>query len=346
MKNKFDYVIVTHLPAFYKTNLYNELAKKLSIFVVFIASKSSQRTNDFINLNCNFEYIILNEGNLEERRILTSIKKLKTIMETYSYKEILIGGWDLYEFWWWLIFTNPKSKNSLVLESTIIESKTTGLGAFLKRLFLLRISKAFASGNLHVALLKELKFGDNIIVTRGVGLINRSNINNFERTEYQHRFLFLGRLSVEKNLHMLISVFNLLPNHFLTIVGQGPLRAELDSLANSNIKFFDHVDNNNIQILFSNQDFLILPSLREPWGLVIEESLYYRVPVIVSKNCGASELVYHGINGYIFDPTNSTDLLKIIQSITQQDFVKLIETIVVSDFDKREKQQVESYCIK
>lgn len=44
----YDYLIVTHIPAFYKINLYNELSKKLKIFVVFIASNTDEkRADDF-----------------------------------------------------------------------------------------------------------------------------------------------------------------------------------------------------------------------------------------------------------------------------------------------------------
>jgi len=339
----FDYVIVTHLPAFYKTNLYNELSKKLRIFVIFVASQSSQRTKDFVNLNCLFDYMILNEGNFEDRNPFQSILKLRKVIKKLKFKKLLVNGWDLSEFWW-LIFTNKKEKNGLVLESTIFESKANGLKGFIKSFFLSRISTVFASGKLHVDLLKKMNFSGEMKITRGVGIINKVE-RQFSRVEkkYQKRFLFLGRLAPEKNLKMLVSVFNDLPTHCLSIVGSGPLKLELKAFANDNIRFLDHIENQQLQEVFNNHDFLILPSLQEPWGLVVEEALYFGVPVMVSKNCGASELIKNGVNGFIFDPDGAKDVKGVISNITPTLFKKMVTNFECSALFEKDQLQVSVY---
>ena len=78
----YDYVIVTHIPAFYKVNLYNELAKKLKILVVFIASNTNEkRADDFITLEkASFEYEVLFDGNFQDRDVFKNIKKLKAML--------------------------------------------------------------------------------------------------------------------------------------------------------------------------------------------------------------------------------------------------------------------------
>ena len=38
--------------------------------------------------------------------------------------------------------------------------------------------------------------------------------------------------------------------------------------------------------MYAEYDILILPSLSEPWGLVVEEALYYGMPVIISDRVG------------------------------------------------------------
>ena len=67
----YDYLIVTHIANFYKVNLYNQLAKKLKILVVFTASNTNEkRANDFIALaNSHFEYRLLYEGDYEDRDV-------------------------------------------------------------------------------------------------------------------------------------------------------------------------------------------------------------------------------------------------------------------------------------
>lgn len=132
----YDYVIVTHIPAFYKVNLYNQLAKKLNIFVVFLASNTNEkRADDFVGLdNVSFEYQVLFSGNLQQRNSSANIKRLRSILKSIQYKRILVSGWDLSEFWY-VIFANRKNKNCLALESTINESKATGIQALIKKYF-------------------------------------------------------------------------------------------------------------------------------------------------------------------------------------------------------------------
>ena len=95
----------------------------------------------------------------------------------------------------------------MVLESTINESKTTGLSGFIKRVFLSRIYKVFASGSLHLALLKELNFKRNIKITQGVGIINKPMVEH-KRVECGKKFLYVGRLSEIKNLEQIVHIFN------------------------------------------------------------------------------------------------------------------------------------------
>jgi len=311
----YDFVIVTHLPAFYKTNLYNAISKKLNIYVIFIASGSAQRTKDFVSLKCDFDYVVIKEGFFENRSIFPSVIKLTKIIRGLNFQRIVVGGWDLLEFWWIVLLSTTK-KNCLTLESTVFESNVAGFRGRVKKIFLSRIDTVFASGDLHVDLLKKLNFSGNIRVTRGVGIINKPAIKSgFSKKEFDHRYLYMGRLSTEKNLHMLVSTFNELPSCSLTIIGSGPLKDDLEKLASKNISFEKHIDNKEIQEIYFNHDFLILPSVREPWGLVVEEALFFGVPVIVSNKCGASELIEQGVNGYLFDSSIDGELKRIIKKI-------------------------------
>lgn len=342
----YDYIIVTHIPAFYKVNLYNELAKKLKILVVFIASNTNEkRADDFTTLeNTNFSYEVLNSGDFQSRDVKSNIKKLKIILKNNQYKRLLLSGWDLKEFWYLVMFY-PKSKNCLALESTILESTPIGIKGWIKKVFLSRISTVFASGNLHVELLKALSFKGDIKITKGVGIINKPIFEKLKK-EYQKRFLYVGRLSSVKNLETLIRAFNDLPIHHLTIIGDGEEKEYLQSIANQNISFKQPIENIKLQIEFLNHDIFILPSISEPWGLVVEEALYFGLPVMVSKNCGSVELVKSGVNGYIFEPMDIKEIKRLILSIDDVVYQELIEGVSEFSVDEKDLGQVLSYDIK
>jgi glycosyltransferase involved in cell wall biosynthesis len=60
---------------------------------------------------------------------------------------------------------------------------------------------------------------------------------------------------------------------------------------------------------FAFAECFVLPSSREPWGLVVNEAMASGLPVIVSDRCGCAEdLVANGTNGYLFDPANDEEL--------------------------------------
>ena len=52
----YDKIFVTNLPSFYKLNLYNAIAERKKIFVVFTGDTAGDRNKDFFNGEMNFEY--------------------------------------------------------------------------------------------------------------------------------------------------------------------------------------------------------------------------------------------------------------------------------------------------
>ncbi|OUR72759.1 glycosyl transferase [Methylophaga sp. 41_12_T18] len=341
----YDYIIITHIPAFYKVNLYNEMSKKLKLHVVFIASETTEkRATDFINTKpISFSYEILDKGSFQHRSKLRNIRKLRAILLSTPTKRVLVSGWDLVEFWY-LVCSNVKKKNYLALESTIFESRTDGVRGWIKKLFLSRVSGVFASGLLHKQLLLALSFKGNIYITQGVGVINKPKFSPVIRL-YKKKYLYVGRLSEEKNLTYLVQTFNELDDVELTIVGTGPLKEKLENLAKQNIYFHGQVDNAQLKSFYMENDFLILPSLREPWGLVVEEALYFGLPVVISNKCGASELIKDGVNGLIFDPEVPSSLKVIINEQTIDSYSGLSSINDSVSIKIKDERQVKSYAL-
>jgi glycosyltransferase involved in cell wall biosynthesis len=359
MTKIYDYVFVTHLPAFYKINLYNKLAERLSILVIFISGSSTIRTQDFVQAQCAFPHIIVNERPFELRPKFKSCVKFIKILKQLQFKKIILGGWDLPEFWmaWGML---PKEKLAMAVESSIHESTITGPKFWLKKIFVTKMSIAYVSGIFQKTLVEQLNVNQVTVVTGGVGLINPPIIQDEASEgikEFKGRFLYLGRLSEEKNIALLIHLFGQkLKAYHLTIVGKGPLedalQAEIKNNNMNNISIQVHVPNSKINELFSCHDVLILPSRHEPWGLVVEEGLAYGLPVIVSDKVGCyPELVKDKVNGYVFKLYNN-DLEKSALQLTQaciwvaQNYESLVENIAqypMFNWSRREQKQVAAY---
>jgi len=340
---RYDLVFITHLPSFYKVNLYNELARRMKVFVIFVASSSAIRTRDFVGSDMKFDCALLHEGDFESRPKAATLFKLVRLLAQLDYRKVVVGGWDLPEFWA-TVLTSPRSKNAVAVESTIVEGASSGLRLKVKELFISRIGTAFPSGRLHQKLLDSFGFSGKSHFTRGVGIFNRDGAPAAGR-EFSSNFLYVGRLAPEKNLALLVAAFNAMPGVKLTIVGSGPLEGELKSAASPNVTFRSHVPNEEIAGVYRSHDVFILPSLVEPWGLVVDEALYYGLPVIVSTNVGChTELVQHGVNGLVFDPCSKEALIEAVRSVAHPELnAKMRRNVSLIDFAMRDEEQLLAY---
>jgi len=288
----YDLVFVTHIPVFYKVNLYNEINKNKNIFVIFVSNgTASKRSDDFLTLEkADFPYKVLSDVEFENRKKIKTLIKIQFILSKLKYKKIVFSGWDLIEFWY-ICFISPRSKNALALESTVYESSTTGIKGVVKKLFLSRVSKIYASGSLHKELLDRLYYKGEVVITKGVGIIRKPAVTLKRDSKINNRIIYLGRLSPEKNIDFLIRAINRLPWLNLDIYGTGPQEQDLKDIADHNISFNGTIPNSELENVFLKADFLILPSKSEPWGLVVEEAIFFGLPVLVSDRCGVVELL-------------------------------------------------------
>jgi glycosyltransferase involved in cell wall biosynthesis len=131
-------------------------------------------------------------------------------------------------------------------------------------------------------------------------------------------FLYVGRLAPEKNVGVLLRAFaryrSMGGTWPLVLVGDGPERGALelqchDSGLGSQVTFAGLRTTRETIFFYSFAGCFVLPSSREPWGLVVNEAMASGLPVIVSNRCGCAEdLVQPGRNGYLFDPSSEAEL--------------------------------------
>ena len=130
----------------------------------------------------------------------------------------------------------------------------------------------------------------------------RPPARDWRRSDAETRFLFVGRLIERKGLEVLLRAFERFAGGELWIAGDGPLAeaAEAAATADPRIRMLGHVDGEELPALYADVDALIVPSLYEPWGLVVHEGLGNGLPVIASDQVAAADdLVESGVNGYV-----------------------------------------------
>jgi glycosyltransferase involved in cell wall biosynthesis len=125
------------------------------------------------------------------------------------------------------------------------------------------------------------------------------------------RYLYVGRLAREKGLEDLFAAFCIVlkskPEACLDLVGSGPLTQSLQQRVREmklekSVSFLGSKDLDEISGLLMKSAALVLPSYSEPWGVVINESMSYGCPVVVSNACGCvPDLVLKDRTGYAFE---------------------------------------------
>jgi glycosyltransferase involved in cell wall biosynthesis len=129
-------------------------------------------------------------------------------------------------------------------------------------------------------------------------------------------FLCVSRFIPKKNLQRLIEAYARYAANAsetawaLVLAGAGPLEAELKTTVvaaglDARVLFPGLIDYPDLPAYYGLAGALVLPSVSDQWGLVVNEAMAAGLPVLVSDHCGcAPDLVSEGENGFTFDPEN------------------------------------------
>lgn len=125
------------------------------------------------------------------------------------------------------------------------------------------------------------------------------------------RTIYSGRLVKEKNIASLIEIWKKViqqhPDAYLIILGDGPERQKLETLAGENVRFLGQVD--NVDQYLQASDLFVLPSLTEGFSNALLEAMACELPVIVTNIGGAPDLISQDRNGILIAPDNQDELL-------------------------------------
>ena len=132
-----------------------------------------------------------------------------------------------------------------------------------------------------------------------------------------YRLLYVGQLISRKGVDTLLNACASVDRDFrLDLVGSGCEEGNLKSLATSlgisqKCVWHGSMPSNQVRNAMSAADALVLPSHHDGWGAVVNEALMVGLPVICSKECGASCLINGESMGAVFDAGNTAELARI-----------------------------------
>ena len=122
---------------------------------------------------------------------------------------------------------------------------------------------------------------------------------------------FVGRLVPIKQIHQFISsvgaIKRMMPNVRAVIIGDGPLREELQSYSEElglgdNIEFLGKVK--DVESILTRSKIFVLTSKSEGLSIALAEAMAVGVVPVVADVGELSDLVIDGVNGYLVKPNS------------------------------------------
>ncbi len=146
-------------------------------------------------------------------------------------------------------------------------------------------------------------------------------------------FLYLGRVSFEKRLELLLKAFKLverkISNTFLVIAGWGPDEVRLkhlkEKLALKRVKFLGFVESDLLEACYRAADVFVSPSPTETQGITFVEAMACGLPLIGANTLGAREVIEENDAGILVKPNSVRSLAKAMLKLAND--VRLVQKL-------------------
>ncbi len=166
--------------------------------------------------------------------------------------------------------------------------------------------------------------------------IDRSNYRPDLTPRDANRLLFVGRLTTEKHIDVVLRALSQLdPALDVTfdIVGGGDQRAKLETLAQQlgvagRVTFHGHASDDDLRDLYSRASVFAIASIAELQSIATMEAMASGLPIVAANAVALPHLVHEGENGYLFTPGDADELA-----------ARLTDVLTASPEERRRMQQ-------
>lgn len=141
------------------------------------------------------------------------------------------------------------------------------------------------------------------------------------RTE--NRIVFVGRVTGEKQIDVLLKAAAKLPkelNAIVEIIGGGELVKSLQQLAKTlgiadRVEFAGYVSDAGLKASLTRAAVFAMPSIAELQSIATMEAMASGLPVVGANAMALPHLIHHGENGFLFEPGNVDELAQRLEQI-------------------------------
>jgi glycosyltransferase involved in cell wall biosynthesis len=289
--------LVTEIPAPFRVPLFNALAERVELRVFFLAARDPRRTHYRVHEDeMRFDYRILDAWELVRGgRWLVVSRGSRRALREFGPDAVIAGGWNQPAMWLARTLREP----TLVWVESTLRDERPGLAPleWLKRRFVRSAAGVLVPGEASASYVRSLGVPDERIHT-APNAVDTSIFGVERRAHDGCVFLYVGRLDREKGVDLLLDAFDGIDGELL-VVGSGTENERLRGAAGAGVSFLGKLDRDDLPRVYAGADVLVLPSLSEPWGMVLNEGAAAGLALVATDAVGAaSDLIEHGANGF------------------------------------------------
>ena len=323
-------VLITNIPTPYRFPVYDRVSKANNFeFEVIYCSEIEFDRKWKLNkqsFNHNFEFLSSSNGKYHTNFNLFNKLNQKNpdVVITCGFNLTM-----LFAFLWALL---NKKKHIPFTDGTIDSEKKLTLLHVALRKIVYRFSDTFIGASKKSIELYKSYGIDNKFIFKSVLSVDNDLFKKSNTTK-KYDLMFSGQLINRKNPLFFLEIFKKAKQRNLKlsglIIGDGKLKNKILSDIKENnlqIEYCGFIQQRFLPKYFNQSKVFIFPTLEDPWGLVANEALASKVPVIASSNAGcANEIVIDNNTGFVIDNFDLDNWLSKIEKILKS--VKLYNTM-------------------
>ena len=133
----------------------------------------------------------------------------------------------------------------------------------------------------------------------------------------ENYYLTASRMVPYKKLDLVVKAFNQMPDKKLIVIGSGPEKDKIKSIAASNIEIVGHLNREALELSMQKAKAFVFAA-EEDFGIIVVEAMACGTPVIALNKGGSKESVINGITGILFEEQSSESIKNVIMQFEKK----------------------------